>query len=118
MSSDPESEALLRSLAKQGVTGEGAIPAFQGLYPAFRGMTNVGFVATWQRALTFHAATMRSWSRYSGMQITTPLRTFDRASLRLDMGRSNYTRVISDGGAKFWVDASWETALSEWLDRA
>ncbi|MDQ1752170.1 MAG: hypothetical protein QOE71_3226 [Pseudonocardiales bacterium] len=116
MSGDPESEALLRSLAQQGVTAEGAIPAFQGLYPAFRGRTNLGLIATRQRALTFHGNSMRSWSRYSGMQITAPLRSFERASLRLGLGQGNYSRLISDTGAKFWIDGSWEAALSEWLD--
>ncbi|CAN5451677.1 hypothetical protein BH10ACT8_BH10ACT8_11830 [soil metagenome] len=117
MSDDPESKALLHSLARQGLIADGAMPAFQGFYPVFGGMTNVGLIATRQRALTFHTDTMRSWSRYSGMQITTPLRTFDRASLWLGLGRGNYSRLISDTGARFWVDGSWEACLSEWLNK-
>ena len=116
MRDDPDSAALLASASRQGVIADGAVPAFQGLYPAFRGATNVGMVATRQRALTFHGDVMRAWGRFTGMQITTPKGRFNRGDIAMKLGRRNYLRLVVDDGPKFWVDASWEEGLSAWLD--
>jgi hypothetical protein len=116
MSDDAESKQLLSSLAKQGGAADGALPCFQGLYPAFSGSTNFGLVLTRQRALTFAGDEMRVWARFSGMQITTPKGRFRRGDIRLAFGWSNYARLVVAQGPKFWIDGSWEEALGAWLN--
>jgi hypothetical protein len=115
MRDDPESQALLESVSQQGVIAEAAVSAFQGMYPIFRGHSNFGMVLTWPRALTFRGNTMRVLALWTGNQITTPKGQFDRSAVEIRMGRSNYIRLVVEHGPKLWVDASWDEALTEWV---
>lgn len=77
----------------------------QGTYPVLRGNTNWGGLFTRQRALTFHDDEALAWARFSGLQLTSPRGSFDRAFLHLGPGSGAYSRLFAGDGTKFWVDA-------------
>jgi hypothetical protein len=108
-----QTELLVRRFGQCGATVSDAVPAFAGVYPAFRWLGNSEWLFVRWRVLALAAGEVQVWTAWTGPTPKKLLVSCDRHDLVVERSHLAFSRVTV-AERRLWVHKRHLTSLEGW----